>query len=143
MTPPQAPHAPHAPHAGQPGTVLVVDDDESIREFIGEALADEGYVVRTAPDGRAAFEVLGAARPDLILLDMRMPVMDGWEFARAYRESAPAGGRVPIVVLTAARDAAGRAAEIAADGYLAKPFGLQDLLETVRRQLTPRLEARR
>jgi DNA-binding response OmpR family regulator len=125
----------------QPGTLLVVDDDEGIRDFIEATLSDEGYEVRSAPNGRAALELLGPrgpARPGLILLDMRMPVMDGWEFARAYREAAPAGSRAPIVVLTAARDGAGRAAEIAADGYLAKPFGLHELLGTVRQHMAGR-----
>jgi len=67
--------------------------------------------------------------PDVILLDMKMPVMDGWEFARVYR-AAP-GQHAPIVVVTAAADAAGRAAEVAADGHLPKPFDLDDLFRVV------------
>jgi CheY-like chemotaxis protein len=64
-------------------------------------------------------------------LDMRMPVMDGWEFSRVYRESN--NSHAPIVVLTAARDAAESADDIDADGYLSKPFDLLDLLDVVRR----------
>lgn len=111
--------------------VLVVEDDESIAEVMRLALEGEGYHVRTAANGREALEAAdGGTR--LVLLDMLMPVMDGWQFARAYRER---GGRAPIVVVTAAADAAHRAREISADGVLAKPFGLGDLVATVQRFL--------
>jgi len=111
--------------------VLVVDDDESIRDFVEMALADDGYEVVTAADGAAALALVGPTRPDVILLDMRMPVMDGWAFAAAYRDlPAP---RAAVVVMTAARDAGERARQIAADAYLAKPFDLDDLLTCVAR----------
>ncbi|MBA2449972.1 MAG: response regulator [Chloroflexi bacterium] len=115
--------------------ILVVDDDEGIGEFVGLALSDEGYEVATALHGAVALEVIGRQAPDVILLDMRMPIMDGWEFARRYRERP--GPHAPIVVMTAARDAATRASEIEADGVLAKPFDLDALLEIVAR-FTPR-----
>jgi CheY-like chemotaxis protein len=114
-------------------TILVVDDDEAIRTAVSLVLSDEGYDVVTAEHGRAALDRLVTLRPDLILLDMRMPIMDGWELARAYR-AAPAP-HAAIVVLTAAHDAASRAAQIQAAGFLAKPFGLAELLATVSRQL--------
>lgn len=117
------------------GPVLIIDDDESIREFVSVALADEGYAVRTATDGAAALEVLRRERPSVILLDMRMPVMDGWQFSREYRRWP--GPHVPIVVVTAARDAAVRAADIHADGFLAKPFDLDELLTIVGRFVQP------
>jgi two-component system, chemotaxis family, chemotaxis protein CheY len=113
----------------EPGPVLVVDDDTSIRDLIEMALADSGYAVETAADGAAALEVIGHTRPSMILLDMRMPGMNGWEFARAYRRLP--GPHVPIVVLTAARDAGRRAAEISAEAFLGKPFDLNDLLAIV------------
>jgi two-component system chemotaxis response regulator CheY len=109
--------------------VLVVDDDESIREFISLALMDTGYCVAAATDGAAALGTIPRFHPDLILLDMRMPVMNGWEFAATYR-AAP-GPHVPIIVLTAARDAAESAAEIQAQAYLAKPFDLDRLLDLI------------
>lgn len=115
--------------------VLVVDDDESIREFVSVALADEGYTVLTARDGAAALQAVHRQRPGVILLDMRMPVMDGWEFSRVYRATPPP--HAPIIVVTAARDAADRAAQIDADGYLAKPFDLLDLIAMVERYLGP------
>ena len=106
-------------------TVLIVDDDPDIRDLVQLALEDESYRVLSAPHGQAALELLRGSSIDLILLDMRMPVMDGWSFARAYRQLA--GPSVPIVVVTAAQDAAQRSGEIAAEGYLAKPFGITEL----------------
>ena len=106
-------------------SVLVVEDDTTIRQFIEMALSDQGYTVLTAEHGQAALEVVARQRPGLILLDMRMPVMDGWAFAEAYRLTA--APHAPIIVLTAARDAELSGADIAADAVLAKPFDLRDL----------------
>ena len=114
-----------------PRRILVVDDDESIRDLVEMALSSEGHQVMTAPHGAAALEAIAVMPPDVILLDMKMPVMDGWEFARVYRQ-AP-GQHAPIVVVTAAQDAASRAAEVAADGHLPKPFDLEDLFRVVDR----------
>ena len=109
--------------------ILVVEDDDGIRDLVDLVLSSAGYEVLTAPNGAAALQVVGQTRPDLVLLDMRMPVMDGWEFARQYR--ARPEPHAPILVLTAARDAAVRAAEIHANGYLGKPFDMQELLTLV------------
>ncbi len=111
--------------------ILVVDDDTSIRSFVEMALDSVGYAVSTAGNGSEALEVTDRERPDLILLDMRMPVMDGWTFARKYRQQA--GPHAPIVVITAATDAGEQAAEVEADGFLEKPFDLDDLLGLVSR----------
>jgi CheY-like chemotaxis protein len=111
--------------------VLLVDDDEGICDFVKMALHDAGFDVATAHNGRVALELLPSFQPRVILLDMRMPQMDGWEFSRAYRETP--GPHAPIVVVTAARDAAQSAAEIQADAHLAKPFRVMDLLAIVRR----------
>ncbi len=113
-----------------PSKILLVDDDESIVEFVQMALEDEGYETLSASHGRAALEILRQLTPRLILLDMRMPLMNGWEFARAYRESA--GCCAPIIVLTAG-DAAETAAQIGAQGYLSKPFTVEALVEVVHR----------
>lgn len=115
--------------------ILIVDDDESIGEFVSMALADEGYDVVTAPNGATALELIELGRPDVILLDMRMPIMDGWEFARRYRQRT--GPPAPIIVITAARDADDRAAQVEADDVLAKPFNLDDLLDLVDRYAHP------
>jgi CheY-like chemotaxis protein len=111
--------------------ILLVDDDESIRQFIQMALSDDGYDVATASDGAAALALIPEWSPALILLDMRMPGVDGWAFAERYRKTPEP--HVPVVVLTAARDAAESASQIAADGFLAKPFDLADLIRIVAR----------
>jgi DNA-binding response OmpR family regulator len=115
------------------GRILVVDDDRDIRDMIEIVLASDGYEVSTAPDGAAALEALEQSRPDLILLDLRMPVLDGVSFLRRYREQP--GPHVPVIVLTAAQDVAARGTEIRADGYLDKPFQIGDLLALIGRHL--------
>jgi len=109
--------------------VLVIDDDPSIRQVIAYALGDLGYHVAEASDGRAALDLIGREHPDLILLDMKMPGMDGWDFVQRYR--ARYGEGAPIIVLTAAQDAARRGADVNAAGYVAKPFDLDVLVERV------------
>lgn len=111
--------------------VLVVEDDRDIRELLSEFLALEGYAVATAVNGCDALDTLAALRPDVILLDMLMPEMDGWTFAANYRAARP-GPHAPIVV-TAATDAAGRAAQIGAAGHCGKPFDLERLLDVIER----------
>jgi DNA-binding response OmpR family regulator len=109
--------------------ILVVDDDAGIRRLVGYVLGDEGYVVDEAPDGKTAMAVISRHHPDIIILDMKMPGMDGWEFARVYREQY--GRQAPIIVLTAAQDAAERASDVSAEGYLPKPFDIETLLARI------------
>lgn len=109
--------------------VLVVDDDVEIREMLRIALTEEGYPVLVASDGAAALALVEQHRPGVILLDMRMPVMDGWAFARAY--AARPGPHAPILVMTAAVDAGRWAREIGASAAIAKPFDLNHLLDAV------------
>jgi CheY-like chemotaxis protein len=118
-----------------PRRLLLVEDDDGVRDMMEMVLDSEGYEVVTATNGHAALAVLDAEPPDLILLDMRMPEMDGWEFARRYAQLP--GPKPPIIVVTAAQDASRRAAEIAAHGYLAKPFGIDDLLQVIDQHLPP------
>ena len=110
--------------------ILVVDDDASIRQTVREILDLEGYPVETAADGNEALEAVERREPSLVLLDMRMPELDGWGFARAIRER---GMRLPILVMTAAENARTWADEIGADGYVSKPFELEELLAAVER----------
>jgi CheY-like chemotaxis protein len=111
--------------------ILLVDDDEGIREFVSLALTDEGFAVDSVANGEAALEAVADAAPDLILLDTRMPVMNGPEFVEAYRRRP--GPHAPIVLLTAASDAEDLARQVAPDALLAKPFDLDDLLDLVGR----------
>lgn len=108
--------------------ILVVDDDPSIRETVAEILELEGYAVQTAGNGVEALSSIEQTRPQLVLLDMRMPQLDGWGFAAKLKER---GIRLPILVMTAAQDARTWASEIGADGFLSKPFDLTDLLAAV------------
>ncbi len=109
--------------------ILVVDDDDDIRDMTEFVLARAGYEVQGAENGQAALETAAGFAPDLILLDMRMPSMDGWAFMSAYR--ATSGPHARVIVVTAARDAFAWASQVRADGFLAKPFDLQDLIATV------------
>ena len=111
--------------------VLVVDDDPDILDALSEILEVEGYDVQRARNGREALQRLEQGLPDLVLLDLMMPVMDGWEFAR----SLSPGARPPIIVLSADRNVSAKAKEIGALGWLAKPFELSELLSAVQRAL--------
>jgi DNA-binding response OmpR family regulator len=113
--------------------ILVVDDDESIRQIVRLCLSDEGYEVFEAPNGALALEVAAACQPGLILLDLRMPVMDGWEFARRYQ--AAVGPHAPIVAFVAALNAEQECADLDSAGILTKPFDLDDLLIAIRAAL--------
>ena len=115
------------------GRVLVVDDDPDILDALSEILEVEGYEVQRARNGREALQRLEQAPPDLVLLDLMMPVMDGWEFARSLDPDA----RPPIIVLSADRNVSVKAQEIGALGWLAKPFELSELLAVVRRAIPP------
>jgi two-component system, chemotaxis family, chemotaxis protein CheY len=113
--------------------ILIVDDDESIRQIVRICLSDEGYEVFEAANGQVALNTVAEITPSLILLDLRMPVMDGWEFARRY-EQMP-GPHAPIVAFVAALNAEAECADLDAAGILAKPFDLDDLLRAVRNLL--------
>lgn len=110
--------------------ILVVDDDPDIRATVREILDLEGCDVAAASNGLEALEQIESSPPCVVLLDMRMPMLDGWGVARELRAR---GVGVPIVVMTAAQDAGRWAREIAADAVLAKPFELDDLLNVVSR----------
>jgi two-component system, chemotaxis family, chemotaxis protein CheY len=112
-------------------SILVVDDDPGIVGFLELALADEGYAVRAAANGKEALDRMDEQPPDLVLLDMNMPVMDGWEFCDTLRARDSTLTSIPIVVMTAARDAASRSREVKAQGYLGKPFDLDHLFKTI------------
>jgi two-component system chemotaxis response regulator CheY len=108
--------------------ILVVDDDATILAAVAELLEIEGYQVATATNGVEALQKTRELRPSLVLLDMRMPVLDGWGYARAARED----GLMPrIVIMTAAHDARRWADEIGAHAYLPKPFEADQLIATI------------
>jgi len=113
--------------------ILVVDDEEDTRTLLRTLLESEGYGVETAADGKAALEHIQAARPDLILLDVMMPQMDGLEVCDHLRFD-PATRDVPIIFLTAKHDPVtqSRASILDAYAYLEKPFSPDALLAEIR-----------
>lgn len=116
-----------------PAHILVVDDEPDIVEFIGYNLEKEGYSVVVASNGQKALEAARERVPDLILLDIMMPEMDGWEVCRRLRELSD----VPIIFLTARseiRDVV-KGLEMGADDYIVKPYDNDELVARVRAQL--------
>ena len=110
--------------------MLVVDDDAPVREVLSEYFVALGYVVDTAADGREALDALVRERPDVVLLDMRMPEMDGMDVLRRLRRVDP---DVPVIMVTANDDVAlaRQTLAIGAFGYVAKPFDFEHLTRTV------------
>jgi two-component system chemotaxis response regulator CheY len=119
------------------GRVLVVDDDRAIRDLLRDVLADDGYDVRAASNGLAALEVMGSWPPELIVLDMAMPVMDGKGF-RAAQLANPEWRGIPVLVLSATAAYLSDDSTIGAKAVLGKPFEVDELLDLVRRWIVRR-----
>ena len=113
------------------GRVLVADDDRAIRESLARALELEGYPVVAVPDGASALEAIAADRPDVLILDVMMPGIDGLTVCRVLRAQ---GDQTPILMLTARTETSDRVAglDAGADDYLPKPFDLDELLARIR-----------
>ncbi|HET7094812.1 MAG TPA: response regulator [Thermomicrobiales bacterium] len=112
-------------------TILVADDEADVRSLILALLEDEGYRVVVAANGRAAIDVVERRRPDLILMDVMMPMMDGREAARRLRER-PESASIPIVLMSAVTS---DALQPGVQAFVAKPFDLDELLATIDRLL--------
>ncbi len=118
--------------AGQPAKILVVDDEPAIRDLLVELFADEGYQVRAASNGRAAVTMVLDETPDLIVMDVMMPELDGPETLKHLR-TFPGLERLPVILMSAAR-------HISSDGagdvtFMPKPFNLDEVLDVVARML--------
>lgn len=110
--------------------VLVIDDETQVLETVCEALALEGYDVTPASDGAAGLALIPTVRPHVIVFDLWMPVMDGWEFRHAQKAAHP---EIPVVVLSALNPRDPKVQDLAADALVAKPFDLDDLYSAVAR----------
>jgi CheY-like chemotaxis protein len=118
------------PESDTPYPVLIVEDDEDLREMMAQLLTLEGFNAATAANGREALDYLQeSAKPYVILLDLMMPVMDGWEFRR-QQQADPELAPVPVIVLSALDQ--GRTSGLDADAFLKKPLDFDRLLALVR-----------
>lgn len=110
--------------------ILVVDDQADLRHTLGYALGQEGYEVVTAEDGEVALDAVSRSHPDLVILDVMLPKIDGFEVARRIRRD----GDLPILMLTARDSELDKVVglEIGSDDYLAKPFSMRELIARVR-----------
>jgi DNA-binding response OmpR family regulator len=107
--------------------VLVAEDDPAIRTVLAEALADEGYAIATAADGQIALDQYESFQPDVVVLDLMMPVVDGFEFLQRRGTGCP----VPVVVITAAYRPAGFPPELGVAALILKPFDIRVLTGTL------------
>ena len=117
----------HTAYAYRVARVLIIDDDPDIREAVTEVLSLEGHEVYSAAEGEQGLVRCRQARPDLVLLDLMMPGMNGWDFLKSLRRDEELG-RTPVVVVSAL----GRVPELPVSGYLPKPFGLDAMIALVR-----------
>jgi chemosensory pili system protein ChpA (sensor histidine kinase/response regulator) len=124
-----------AGHRAARRDVLVVDDNRDMVDVISAVLDGDGYPCRVALNGQHALEQIAEAMPALVLLDMQMPVMNGWECARRLR--ADHGHDLPIVVVTSIKHAVHWADQVDADGVLGKPFSIDQLIRVVARYVRP------
>ena len=120
--------------------VLVIDDDPAIRGLVADALRGEGYAVDLAAHGREALDAVRARRPTTIVLDLMMPVMDGFSFIEACQREQLCTD-VPIVVISAVQDALKRVEQASINACIAKPFDLDDLVRTVGLYASPNGQA--
>ena len=116
---------------GKTARVLVIDDDEHILALLGEALGTEGYEVQGAMDGADAIGAIRRSRPDVILLDLMMPVLDGYSFLELYKQLP--GPHAPVIVITAAARAARGEVAGKAEEVIPKPFSVDHVLQIVNR----------
>jgi CheY-like chemotaxis protein len=110
--------------------ILVVDDDREIRTIVDDLLTGEGYLVRTASNGRQALEILAAWRPEVILLDLSMPDMNGWTFL-AHQQADPALAPIPVIVMSAHYNLSKNDSLQSAAAIVPKPFDIDRLLTII------------
>jgi CheY-like chemotaxis protein len=120
--------------ADMPKRILVVDDEPDILKVIEVRLKAQGYEILTAVDGKEALDLIQQQKPDLVLLDLRLPVMDGYEVCRRMKSDNELKG-IPVIILTATvpEKLAQKMEELKADDYMTKPFVPENLLKKVKK----------
>jgi two-component system, OmpR family, response regulator len=111
--------------------ILVIDDNLAILDLLQSLLQGIGYEVMTTTDGRSALELIKIRRPDLILLDVFMPIMSGYEFIEHFRQQDQAYESIPIMLITAQQLPLHEIKRLEVAGYLQKPFHLKELLNKI------------
>ena len=116
--------------------ILIVEDEESLLKLESILLTSRGYEVKGVTDGQAALDAMPSMQPDLVLLDIMLPEIDGFEVCRQIKEN-PATKHIPVIMLTAkkSRDDMARGEQVGADWYITKPFKSAMVIETIQRFL--------
>ncbi|MCL5962323.1 MAG: response regulator, partial [Chloroflexi bacterium] len=114
--------------------IVVADDDPYVLDLVKMILEPEGFSVQSASNGQEALTEIAQQRPDIALLDVMMPVMDGVRCCRELRKN-PETSKIPVVVMSAGANLSKTAKEIGANGFIAKPFSIDDLIAILQRQL--------
>jgi len=117
-------------------TILIVDDEYLIADILGYAMEDEGYMVVKASNGRRGLEVLDRERPELVITDFMMPIMDGLEFARAIRARALSVD-LPIILMSGAQGSVGRSSPELFAAVFDKPFDINQVIAKVKELIGP------
>ena len=112
--------------------IMIVEDEESLLKLESILLSAKGYFVTGVRDGEAALEEIRSNKPDLVLLDIMLPLLDGFEVCRRIKEN-PETGTIPVIMLTARKNSQDRARglEAGADAYITKPFKSAEVIETI------------
>lgn len=110
--------------------VLIVEDEQALCDLLADVLEGEGHIARKASNGREALHLISVRRPDLIFLDMMMPVMDGWQFLNELR-ALPEVADIPVVLMTAVYDMSNLERKTGARAILSKPFDIELIIEAV------------
>ena len=138
---PITPSAPVAPAVSRPPTVLLADDSKVVRVKTGRLLEKQGWRVLLAEDGESALQLLAAEAPDLLITDVEMPGVDGFELTRRVRQH-PRWGRLPVIMITSSDDKHRADAQAAGVNLLmGKPYAEEDLLAQAQRLLGRRVQA--
>ena len=120
--------------------ILIVEDDPDILSSLAEVIREAGFDVETAANGYQALSRLETHAPDLILLDLMMPLMDGWKFLETARQRFPSRLTTPVVLLSAVHNLADEAHRLGVTAFLAKPFDLEDVVRVAHRFTQRRAE---